>query len=106
MVLDVEILFRLELKRFVAGHVADARPTADRLLPSRRAITNEHLHMHHVVLLNMHRLVVVRAVKYQVPRPKLLLFQSDWQCVKLIGLISSTQRETKFYPQIADGARN
>ena len=106
VILDVGILLRLELKRFVASHMADASPTADRLLSSRRAVSNEHLHMHHVVLLNMHRLVVVRAVKYQVPRPELLLFQSDWQCVKLIGLISSTQRETKFYPQVADGARN
>lgn len=90
VVLDVEVLFRLELKRFVAGHVADARPTANGLLSRRRAIPNEHLHMHHVVFLNMHRLVVVSAVKYQVPRPEILLFQGDRQCVKLIGLITST----------------
>ena len=69
VVLDVEVLFRLELKRFVAGHVADASPAANGLLSRRRAITNKHLHMHHVVFLNMHRLVVVRAVKYQVARP-------------------------------------
>ena len=106
VVLDVEVLFRLELKRFVAGHVADASPTANGLLSRRRSITNENLHMHHVVFLNMHRLVVVRAVKYQVPRPELLLFQGDRQCIKLIGLISSTQCEAKFYPQVADGARN
>ena len=106
VVLDVEILCRLELKRLVTGHVADARPATDGLLSGWRAVSHEHLHVHHVMLLHMHRLVVVSAVEYQVPWPQLLLFQLDRQCVKLIGLISPTECEIEFDPEITDSPRN
>lgn len=85
---------------------ANARPAADRLLTCWRTVAQENLHMHHVVLLHVHRLVVVGTVEDYVARLHFFLLESDRQRVKLVSLVAATQREPKFDPQVADSSRD
>lgn len=52
-------------------HMAVTGPTPDRLLAIGGAIADEDLHVHHVMLLHVQRLVVVSTVKDQVARSQL-----------------------------------
>ena len=105
MIFDIEILFGLELERFVTGYMANTRPTTNWLLSCRGTIPNEDFHMYHVMFLHMHRFVIVCTIEDQVTRPQFRLFQNDRQSIKLIGLISTTKSEAKLYPEVADSAR-
>ena len=106
VVLDVRVVLRLEFERLVNLDPANARPATDRLLPCRLTVAQEHFHMHHIVLLHMHRPIVVGTVEDDVPRLHVFLLEGYRQRVILVGLVAAAQGEPKFYPQVADGPRD
>lgn len=66
-----------------------------------------NLNMNHVMLLLPTLGVVVGATdEHEVSRLHLLLGQSDWQTVKLVGLIPAVELESKFIPEIVNDLPN
>ena len=75
MVLDIGVPLRFELERLMECNMAITGSTSDRLLTLGRPIAHENLYMHHIMLLHVQWLVIVRTVEDQVPWPQLLLLQ-------------------------------
>ena len=60
--------------------------------------------MHHVVLLDVLRGVVRRAVEDQITGLHLFEGEVDRQCVVLVGLVSSSKHKTKLVAQVVHGS--
>ena len=80
----------------MVGYLVDAGSTAHRAV----AWAQVDLDMHHVVLLDVLRLIVLGAVKDEVTWLHLIKLQADRQRIKLVSLIARAKLEAKMLPQI------
>ena len=96
MILDTVVARRVKSIIIIDRHFVCLRPTADG--PPTRAQID--LNMHHIMLLNLPRLVVFRTVKDQIARPQLILLQFNRQSVKLVALIPMPKLEAKVTLQV------
>ena len=62
--------------------------------------------MHHVMLVKVLWLMVLRTVENYVARPHLIKFKFDWQCIELIRLIPRSQSETEVVFQVVYSSAN
>ena len=99
MVLNTVIAGGDELVRVVVGDLVDARPTTDRSL-WRTLTAQKHLNMHHVVLLDMLRVIVLGTVEYQISWFHLLKLKFYRQGIVLVSLVAWTQLESELVSQI------
>ena len=96
MVLDAVVARRNELVVLVVRDLIDTGPTAHRAVAGAQV----DLNVHHVVLLNVFRLIVLSAVEDEIPWLHLIKLQAYRQRIELVGLITRTKLEAKMLTKI------
>ena len=62
--------------------------------------------MHHIMLIEVLWLMVLRTIENYVARPHFIKFEFDWKCIELIRLITKPQLETEFFFQVVNSSAN